>query len=280
MPTLPNFLVIGAAKCGTTTLCDLLSRHPDVYVHPRKELDFFCDDRRYARGLEWYAGRFAGAAGQKAVGEGSPNYSKLARHPHAAERIARDLPDAKLIYIVRHPLRRMESAWLHARRSGHRSSRSFTRTVRRQASYVDTSHYERQLDAYRRHFPDERILVLFLDDLESDPQGTLERCFRFLGVDPSFRVGTEGLARNVSQGQRVDGWVLDVLRRIPGFRRFDRKAPRAWRRFRKRHLQRPLERGPEWDEDTRRRVALELAAPTARFLERHGKPRDFWDLSK
>jgi hypothetical protein len=277
---LPNFLVLGAAKCGTTTLCDLLGRHPDVFVHPRKELDFFCFDDRYARGLEWYAGCFAKATGERAVGEGSPNYAKLSKHPQAAERIARDLPDARLIYMVRHPLRRMESAWLHARRAGHRSSRSFTKTVRTQASYVDTSLYERQLEAYRRHFPDDRILVVFLDDLEADPEATLERCFRFLGVDPTFRVGRPGERRNVSGGQRVDGLLMDVLRAIPGFRRFDRRAPRRWRRFRKRWLQTDRIRGPEWDEATRRWVVDRLAEPTARFLERHGKPRDFWDLSR
>lgn len=277
---LPDFLVIGAAKCGTTTLCDLLGRHPDVYVHPKKELDFFCFDDRYARGLDWYAARFAEAGDARAVGEGSPNYAKLSKHPRAAERIARDLPDVKLIYMVRHPLRRMESAWLHARRAGHRSSRSFAKTVRRQASYVDTSLYERQIQAYRRFFPEDRILVVFLDDLDADPDATLERCFRFLGVDPSVRIPAGGERRNVSRGQRVDGILMDVLRAIPGFRRFDRKAPRGWRRFRKRWLQTELRRGPEWDEDTRRFAVERLAEPTARFLERHGKPRDFWDLSR
>ncbi|MGH0038208.1 MAG: sulfotransferase family protein [Myxococcota bacterium] len=277
---LPDFLVLGAAKCGTTTLCDLLGRHPDVFVHPRKELDFFCFDARYAKGLDWYAGRFAKAGDARVAGEGSPNYAKLSKHPRAAERIARDLPDAKLIYMARHPLRRMESAWLHARRSGHRSSRSFAKTLRTQASYVDTSHYERQLDAYRRHFPDERILVVFLDDLDRDPEATLERCFRFLGVEPGFRVGSPGERRNVSSGQRVDGVLMDVLRAIPGFRRFDRRAPRGWRRFRRRWLQTGRAKGPEWDDATRDWVASQLAGPTARFLERYGKPRDFWDLSK
>jgi hypothetical protein len=279
-PRLPNFLVIGAAKCGTTTLCDLLGRHPDVYVHPKKELDFFCFDDRYARGLDWYAGRFARAGDARAVGEGSPNYAKLSKHPQAVERIARDLPEAKLIYMVRHPLRRMESAWLHARRAGHRSSRSFTRTVRTQASYVDTSLYGKHLDAYRRHFPDDRILVIFLDDLDADPEGTLERCFRFLGVDPAFRVEGIGERRNTSRGQRVDGLVMDVLRAIPGFRRFERRAPRGWRRFRRRFLQTELRNAPEWDDATRRWALERIAEPTARFLESQGKPRDFWDLSK
>ena len=60
----PSFLVIGAAKCGTTTLCSLLSRHPDVFVHPEKELNFFCFDELYDRGFAWYASLFEAAAGR------------------------------------------------------------------------------------------------------------------------------------------------------------------------------------------------------------------------
>jgi hypothetical protein len=276
----PDFLVIGAAKCGTTTLCSLLGRHPEVFVHPEKELNFFCFDELYARGFAWYARKFDRAEGRRAVGEGSPNYAKRHKHPLAAERIAKHLPDARLLYIVRHPLRRMESAWLHARRSGHRSSASFSRTLRSQPTYLDASLYERQIDAYRAHFPDARILVLFLDDLRARPQETLARAFAFLGVDPAVRVPDAESALNVSAGKRVDRLLLRGLRRLPGFERFDRRAPRAWRRFRTRFLRREMAGRPVWDDATRRWAVEQLAEPTARFLVRYGKPADYWDLER
>lgn len=278
MATLPSFLVIGSAKCGTTTLCALLDQHPDVFVHPDKELNFFCFDALYARGIDWYAARFEAAGAARAVGEGSPNYAKHVLHPEAPARIARHLPDARLIYMVRHPLRRMESAWLHARRSGHRSRASFTATVRRQPSYLDTSDYGRQLGFYREHFAEDRILVLFLEDLRSDPQGTLKRCFDFLGVDAAIPVTGSDRARNVSAGKRVDTVLGHALRRAPGYAALERRGGRRFRRFRKRWLQRELAGPPQWDPDTLRLVRERLAAPTARFLTAHGKPPDFWSF--
>jgi hypothetical protein len=276
---LPDFLVIGAAKCGTTTLCALLDRHPDVYVHPRKELNFFSHDDGYARGLAWYAQQFATAGAAAVIGEGSPNYTKLSLHPDAAPRIARALPHAKLIYVVRHPLRRMESAWLHARRSGHRSSASFTRTVRRQRSYVDTSDYGRQLAAYQRLFADDQILVVFLDDLESDPKGVLARCFEFLGVDPGIEIAATGERRNPSSGRRIDRAIWHAAKRFGGVRAFDRfasKRSRSWRWLRKRWLQRRVSERPEWDAETLAWVTERLAEPTARFLESQGRSPTLW----
>lgn len=275
----PSFLVIGAAKCGTTSLCSLLSRHPDVFVHPEKELNFFCFDDLYDRGFAWYASLFEGTADRTAVGEGSPNYTKRTKHPHSAERIAKHLPEARLLYIVRHPLRRMESAWLHARRAGHRSYASLSKTVRRFPTYVDASDYGRQLDAYREFFPEEQIRVLFLDDLERAPAAILEETFRFLGVDPGAPLDGPELALNVSDGTRIDGPLLHELKRIPALRRLDKRAPRAWRRFRKRHLQTEVAGRPDWDEDTRRWLIDRLAEPTAHFLAACGKPAGTWDLT-
>lgn len=280
MPTLPNFLVIGAAKCGTTTLCALLAEHPDVFLHHEKELNFFCFDELYAKGLDHYAASFEGARGEAAIGEGSPNYTKHVKHPKSAERIAAALPDARLLYIVRHPLRRMESAWLHARRSGHRSFASFTKTVRRMPSYVDTSDYGRQLEIYRAHFPDSQIKVLFLDDLQSDPHSTMKEVFEYVGVDPSFRVESSEERRNVSAGRRVDTAVLRAARRLPGLSALERKLPKGYKRFRKRWLRKELVGPPAWDAATRAWVVEQLRAPTARFLEAHGKPADLWDWER
>jgi hypothetical protein len=260
----PDFLLIGAAKCGTTSLCALLAQHPDVFLHPKKELNFFSHDAVFAKGLDWYERQFAAGHGRRAVGEGSPNYAKRARHPLAAERIARALPDARLLYIARHPLRRMESAWLHARRAGHRSERSFTATVRRYPEYVDTSDYGAQLAVYLQHFRAERILVLFFEDFRADPRAVLRRAFAFLGVDPDFAVQDADAVRNPSLGQPVDVAWRRKLARVPLLR---------WTGG-------AIDERPQWDDATRAWVRERLEEPTSRFLEAHGKPTDWWDWSE
>ena len=186
---LPNFLVIGAAKSATSRLCVLLGRHPDVFLCEPKEPHFFARDEVFANGMNWYEGLFEGAAGKKAVGEGSTTYTKLPLHPQSAERIARHLPDARLIYIVRHPIDRIESDYIEALKGGYAVGADFNKALREFPHFVESSCYWKQISAYRRLFPDERILVLFFEDFNADPASVLRRCFVFLGVDPSVNLG-------------------------------------------------------------------------------------------
>ena len=105
----PNFLLIGSQKCGTSTWWEILRRHPQIFMSAAKELDFFSHDYIYDRGWAWYETLFSGADGKLAIGEGSTAYTRKARFPETSCRIARHLPDAKLIYIVRNPIARIES---------------------------------------------------------------------------------------------------------------------------------------------------------------------------
>src|SRR3989344_7184694 len=104
---LPNFLIIGATKAGTTSLHHYLGQHPDIFVAPTKETNFFaqesalCFTGRTVSLPEEYAAQFAAATTQKAIGESSPAYLAV---PLAPERIARMLPHAKLIVILRNPI--------------------------------------------------------------------------------------------------------------------------------------------------------------------------------
>jgi len=70
----PNYLVIGAQRCGTTWLAETLGQHPDIYVPRPKEIHFFNHSENYAKGIDWYRSRFPGYEGQRAVGEFTPNY--------------------------------------------------------------------------------------------------------------------------------------------------------------------------------------------------------------
>src|SRR3954454_424581 len=110
---LPKLLIIGAQKCGTTSLHTYLDAHPDVHMAAEKELDFFIEDRAWQRGLEWYATRFRDDAGVR--GESSPNYTGWPVWDGVPERAAAVIPKARLVYLVRDPIDRIESHYLQRR---------------------------------------------------------------------------------------------------------------------------------------------------------------------
>ncbi|WP_306751781.1 hypothetical protein [Paracoccus actinidiae] len=103
----PDFIVIGAMKCGSSTVCAYLEDHPGVFMVPRAEPNFFSHDENHARGPAWYENFFAGQDGAKLRGEGSNAYALGQMFPHCDARMAAYKPDLKLIYVVRHPVERI-----------------------------------------------------------------------------------------------------------------------------------------------------------------------------
>lgn len=263
-------------KCATTSLCDIFAAHPQMFVSDPKELDFFCYEEVFARGWSWYESVFAGAEGKLAVGEGSPNYTKLMLHPRAPERIAKHLPDAKLIYIVRHPLKRIESHWLHSIASG-LDVAPLGEFLKRWPHMIDTSLYWKQISAYRRFYPDKHILVLFFEDLVKCPEQLLTRSYEFLGVNPALGGADPSRPSHVSAAARLDGPVIRFLQKIPVAHAVKRRAPKLAHNMMRR-LRRPLPARPEWSAETRREVVKQLADDTAEFLRHYGKPADFWPM--
>ncbi len=112
---IPNFLIIGQTKCATTTLWSLLGDHPQIFMCDPKEPHYFSVPERYAQGIQWYESLFEGAGDAIAIGEASASYAGARYGQVASERIFETLPNARLIYCVRHPLRRIESAWIDVR---------------------------------------------------------------------------------------------------------------------------------------------------------------------
>ena len=276
----PNFFVIGAEKAGTTSLCELLSQHPDVFFSQPKEPGFFMRPCGEWQSLEWYEALFASAAGCTAVGEGSTTYSKCQTHPGTARRIAEYASDARIIYIVRHPLRRLESQWIQRRSMSLPTHLGFAAAVRKDQVLLDASLYWRNLSAYRNHFDDSRILVLFLEDMKANPSATLQSCFRFLQVDPDIALVDPGRVRNSADEKREERGVLRIARRLPLFSNLrDRFLSRTTRDMFKSLLTRPIRQRPEWEEDTRTWFLEQIAADNACLLEFAGKPTGFWQLN-
>ncbi|MGH6649838.1 MAG: sulfotransferase family protein [Sphingopyxis sp.] len=179
-PALPNLVVIGAMKCGTTSLNDYLDLHPDVHMAPDKEINFFSGENAH-RSLDWYCAQYDGT---KAVrGEASQNYTK-SHHPFykgAPERMAAIIPDAKLIYLVRDPIERYRS---------HIVENYVGETVQEDIAWnlandhqFQTGKYAWQLRFFLEHFRMEQILVVDSDELNRARHETMNDIFAFLGLD-------------------------------------------------------------------------------------------------
>lgn len=183
---LPNLIVIGAMKCGTTSLHRYLDLHPEIGMSNPKELNFFLEapDGSWHRGIEWYAAHFDPAMAVR--GDASPAYANAPRSAGTAERIASVVPDARLIYMVRDPLARAVSNWVHATAAGFEAASLEAALADPESRFVARSLYLTQLREFLRCFPRERILVIDNEELRSARGETLAATFRFLEVDDGF----------------------------------------------------------------------------------------------
>jgi hypothetical protein len=182
---LPNFLVIGAMKAGTGSLALYLRSHPDIYMPAVKELWFFNDRSNPNKDLDWYRNQFAGARGEKAVGEATPTYAAYPLWKGVAEGVATVLPGARLIYLIREPVARIRSHYVMMLRSG-RQVLPIDEAVERDPRFIQHSQYAMQIERYLRFYPRESILLVLSEDLKTKRKETMARIFSFLQVDPDW----------------------------------------------------------------------------------------------
>lgn len=181
---LPTFLVIGAAKAGTTSLAAYLARHPDIFVTEPKEPQHFTGRGDYTD-IADYSALFADTGSASALGEASTHYSRQRTFPGVPERIHAAVPEVRLVYLTREPMNRLRSHYLMWLRNGTIDG-SFQEFVTRNDWHVDTSCYGRQIDAYLEYFPIEQIHVARLEDLEHEPGAVLRGIAGHIGADPTF----------------------------------------------------------------------------------------------
>lgn len=221
---LPNFVVIGAMKSGTTSLFHYLRVHPQAYLSPLKEVDFFVEEKNWRRGLDWYRAQFEGAGPEvRAVGEASTIYTKFPEYQGVPERMARHIPDARLIYLVRDPIERIRSHYQHRVLSG-AERLPIERAVLDDPRYLDCSRYAMQIERYLEHFARDRILLETSEELRSNRLPTVRRIYSFLEIDPDFV--HETIDREFyASGQRasyppVAWWVRRTIKRyLPASKR-------------------------------------------------------------
>lgn len=176
---LPKFLIIGTMKGGTTSLYHYLSSHTDVEPSSIKETNFFTTKEDFSKGFTWYESLYKK---NKYAFEASPNYTKRHIFPGVPERIFSVLPDVKLIYILRDPIDRIVSHYIHNYAHG-RELHKFSDAIKESNSnYIQTSKYYFQLQAYLEYFSEKQLFITESAKLRKDPLNTLYDIFNFLGI--------------------------------------------------------------------------------------------------
>lgn len=221
---LPNLIIMGGMKCGTTSLHYYLDLHPQISMSLEKELDFFIGEKNWNRGIEWYKSHFTGSV--KVHGESSPNYTRYPKWSGVPERMYSVVPDAKLIYILRDPIKRIISHYIHSYAKG-RENRTINEALAdfENNSYVDGSKYYMQLSQYLNYFPDSSILVITLDELSTVPHATLKKVFRHLDVDENIYFKNRFKPFHTSKKKRRKNSWGERLEKMPIIKKIEKLPP-------------------------------------------------------
>lgn len=223
---LPNLIVIGGLKCGTTSLHHYLNLHPEIAMSRPKELNFFVAELNWELGREWYESHFDRGAAVR--GETSPHYTNLPRFSGVAARMRELLgAEARVIYMVRDPIERMLSHYLHNVGGGYESRPIEAALLDPGCAYVARSRYAMQLEPYLAAFDRERLLIVANEDLAGRREETVHTVFEFCGVDPTFRSEQFEREWETGSGKQDGGFrLMDRAVRLPGLRAFDRNFDR------------------------------------------------------
>jgi hypothetical protein len=277
---LPDFLVIGARQGGATPLVEYLRREPGVFVAAGDDgIRFFTHE--WERGLSWYSSWFDAARPEQVVGERSNFYTRFPLAPEAPSRAAQVVPGARLLYVIRHPIDRIEAHYLSNRADWERAPIDEA-VLAQPDEYVAPSRYATQIERWLDHFPKEQLLVLTDDELKADPEATVARAVRFVGAEPAAgRRHADGADPFAAPDHRVPGPALRRLRQQPFVASLRRRLPAGVRRQLRRPLSRPLAapvRELRLAPDTRERIIAELAPELERLRSYLGPSFDGWGL--
>jgi hypothetical protein len=244
MPTLPDFLVIGAAKSGTVSLYHYLAQHPDVFMCPINECNFFAlekadwkseyrgpvdrlyVDKHCVKTIEAYRNLFSEARPGQIVGESSPLYIFSSS---AAHQIRLHAPKAKIVAILRHPVDRAFSNFQDLRRSGLEPIQDFVEAIRAEPLrhsqgwgpwpfwyYAEMGFFAKQLQRYFELFGKDQVFVGLYEDLCSDAAALMKRIYRFIGADETFKLDAS-TRHNLGGTPRLD-WIHRAIHRPNTFK--------------------------------------------------------------
>jgi len=216
----PDFIIIGAMKSATSTLHKQLSAQSGIFMSTPKEPNFFSDDPIYRRGLDWYKGLFREAEADDICGESSTHYTKLPDYPETLQRLKSAIANPKLIYVMRHPVERLISHYMHQWSEGVITC-DINQAIDRYPELINYSCYHKQLAPFIDAFGREILMLIFFNDLKTSPQASLELIGGFIGVadPPSLRWNWQEGPDNVSEHR---------IRRFYGYELIVNSRPMEW----------------------------------------------------
>jgi hypothetical protein len=246
----PSFFIIGAPKAATTSLASLLRYHPEAGIVHGKECNFFSYDQCYAMGWEGYLRLYVECANKRVLGDASTSYSRIRYHPQTIARIHHHVPDAKIIYMVRHPLQRIESAYIeHLCNPAFKDLTSVNEAVRRLPMTVDSSRYWEVFNAYRQKFDESKIKIIWFEEYIPNRIEHFHDVCRFLGIDDTY---VPDLGREMTNSRQQNFGRMEQLGRSPS------------------------NINTNWDPEIRKRVIDQIRDDNCKFLDHFGRPRNYW----
>ncbi|MGK7912810.1 MAG: sulfotransferase [Synechococcus sp.] len=215
MARYPDFLFIGAMKSATSTISSQLNAQPGIFmVNNPKEIFYFSLDENYERGIKWYTDHFEHVPTNELCGESATTYTQKELYPHSVERMRKHLPNAKLLYLMRHPIDRLISHYTHEVIGG-RISVEINEAIDRHPELVATSQYAAQLKPYFEAYGYNQILPSFFERLTASSQAELERICEFIGYVGTPEWKSDQKVRNVSKDRIQRTALSDFLRMSP-----------------------------------------------------------------
>jgi hypothetical protein len=213
---LPNFLIIGAARSGTTWLSKNLMLHPEVFMSEKKEIHFF--DIHFKEGLDFYEKHFEQSEKYLVRGEASPSYLHT---PEVAKRIKETLGDIKLIVALRNPVDRLYSRyWNSKAKSDGQTEMSFEEKIAQKPEFIEEGYYDIHLERFLNLFSKSNIHIVFFEEIESNGEQVMQGVYKFLGVDSAFLSPVRDIKINAAANKGTLGkskaleYISKILRKF------------------------------------------------------------------
>lgn len=275
---LPNFIIAGAQKCGTTSLYFSLKEHADIFMSTLKEIDFFNEDSNYKRGLEWYSSFFKNWHNEKVAGESSPDYFHCEKVP---KRLATLLPDVKIIILLRNPVDRAYSSYWHSVYLGYETL-LFDRAIeleperikisenaKENHSYLLRGNYAQHIERFLEYFDRSQLLILLSEQYFQDPASAIRLVAEFIGIscDERYINKVKTIKRNLARLPRN----RSLLRLYPFLKKYSFNGYRLLRKMNTKKI-----KYPPVDLELRHKLLKHFSDSNAKLEKLLGRDLSIW----